>query len=87
MGKDGQIGCEHIYDCLTENGRNYEEKLNIPAVMPSLPKYDTIKDKAFEYAKDQWKNDNCTYQDLKYAEKDFMNGAIWMMKLLKGNEA
>jgi hypothetical protein len=61
--------------------------LGLFAVMPSLPKYDTIKDKAFEYAKDQWKNDNCTYQDLKYAEKDFMNGAIWMMKLLRGNEA
>ena len=61
--------------------------LGLFPVMPSLPKYDTIKDKAFEYAKDQWKNDNCTYQDLKYAEKDFMACAIWMMKLLRGNEA
>ena len=64
-----------------------KQLLDLFGVMPSLPKYDTIKDKAFEYAKDQWKNDNCTYQDLKYAEKDFMNGAIWMMKLLRGNEA
>ena len=70
-----------------ESNDAFWQVLDLLAVMPSLPKYDAIKDKAFEYAKDQWKNDNCTYQDLKYAEKDFMAGAIWMMKLLKGNEA
>lgn len=45
-----------------------------------LPDYDTIKNNASEYAKDQCKNDNCTYQDVRYAQKDFMAGAIWMMK-------
>jgi uncharacterized membrane protein len=55
--------------------------LDLLTSMPETPHYNTIQDKAWDYAKKQWIND-CTYLDLKYAAKDFMNGAIWMMKTL-----